>query len=127
MGHVVIKQAPDLDEYVYWSTIVEAPINYGTRADMVIILDHDHRVGGSPHDSVEERLARADATGTSMYGLPLGYGLGEWDDESLIYEQRGHLPRKHLFRAAQLIDHDREPEVWDLMTPFEDETEVRRG
>lgn len=127
MGYVVIKQAPDRDEYIYWSTYVEAPVNYGTRADMAAILEHSHKTHGAPHDTVEERLARTDATGTSMYGLPLGYALGAWEDESLIYEQRGHLPREHLFRAAQLIDEDREPEVWDLMTPFEDESGVRRG
>lgn len=29
--------------------------------------------------------------------------------------------------VTELLMAKRDPEVWDLLTPFEDETEVRRG
>lgn len=74
----------------------------------------DRRDGGDETDEVQ-----AD---TSSH-------VGElwWDESSLIYEQRGRLPRRDLYRACQLLDASRESEVWDLMTPFEDLEEVRRG
>lgn len=117
MGHILIKPSRDRDEYVYWSTIVEAPIGYGNRADILKVL-----AGDRPSDDPEQRLERTDKFGSSAKD-----GFYRWDDASFIYEQRGHLLREHLYRAAELIDEGRESEVWDLMTPFEDETEVRRG
>lgn len=43
------------------------------------------------------------------------------------YEQRGVLPRRHLARACELLGEGRQSEVWDLLVPFEDGMEVRRG
>jgi hypothetical protein len=117
VGHILIKPVPDRDEYVYWSTIVEAPIGYGSRAEMLEDL-----AGEAPADAPEIRIARADVYGSSALD-----GFFRWDDDSLIYEQRGLLARADLYRAAVLLGEEREAEVWDLLTPFEDETEVRRG
>jgi hypothetical protein len=117
MGHIVIKPRRDRDEYVYWSTVVEAPIGYGSRDEMLHALADDW-----PADPPEVRLARTDKTGSSSKDVDYG-----WDDTELIYEQRGMLAREHLYRAAALLREGRESEVWDLLAPFEGETEVRRG
>ncbi|MCW6008697.1 hypothetical protein K1W54_29745 [Micromonospora sp. CPCC 205371] len=127
MGHILIKPVPDRDEYVYWSTVVEAPIAFGSRVEMLAEFaeewKRDH--GDIPPQgwrSPEARLARADEYGSSAVD-----GFFRWDETTLIFEQRGLLARKDLYRAAELLHEEREAEVWDLLTPFEDEVEVRRG
>ena len=128
MGHVVIKPVPGIDEYVYWSTVVEAPIAWGSRAEMLDDLtvewrqDHGPDVPPAGLSAPEKRLERADEYGSSALD-----GFFRWDDGSLIYEQRGLLARVDLYRAAVLLGEEREADVWDLLTPFEGETEVRRG
>lgn len=130
MPHIVIKAEPNRDAYVYWSTIVEAPLTYGTRAEMLECLAKEWRKQhpGMPTDSITDpaaRLDRADRTGTSAAG---GFAFfGAWDYEEFIYEQRGYLARRDLLRAVQLLCEDREAEVWDLLTPLEERAEVRRG
>jgi hypothetical protein len=128
MGHILIKPTRDRDEYVYWSTIVEAPIAWGDREEMLRELtaewhrDHGHDVPPAGLTAPGKRLERADTYGSSSLD-----GFYRWDDDSLIYEQRGLLARVDLYRAATLLGNGRESEVWDLLTPFEDEVEVRRG
>lgn len=130
MPHIVIKAAPNQDAYVYWSTIVEAPIAYGDGGEMLEILTEEwqEQHPGMSTDSITDpaaRLARADRTGTSAAG---GYAFfGAWDYGEFIYEQRGYLARQDVLRAAELLREDREAEVWDLLTPLEERTEVRRG
>ncbi|WP_203823101.1 hypothetical protein, partial [Paractinoplanes ferrugineus] len=63
MGRVVIKPERDQDFYVGWSTIVEAPIWFGSRVDALKYIAQDHRESGGPADPPEERLARADRYG----------------------------------------------------------------
>lgn len=118
MGHVLIKPVPSRDEYVYWSTIVEAPFACGDRAETLKELAAEKDSADPPG----VRLARADATGTSAKD---GYGRWGWD--AFVYEQRGILARKDMYYATLLLCDGREAEMWDLLTPFEDETEVRRG
>ena len=122
MGYIVIKPSPDRDEYVYWSTIVEAPIMWGDRAGMLAYLQEEHDNAPLVTSEPGPRLDRADRYGSSALD-----GTFRWDDQELIYEQRGYLARKDLYRACLLLGEDRESEVWDLMTPFEDEAGVRRG
>lgn len=131
MGHVVIKPVRDRDEYVEWSTIVEAPIAHGSWMEMFAAMGGGVIEAGScPHcgkwineqETPEARLSRAERHGSSALD-----GFYRWDDTELIYQQRGLLPREHLYRAAELLAAGRESEVWDLLAPFEDETEVRRG
>ncbi|MFG3710862.1 hypothetical protein [Micromonospora sp. NPDC047730] len=130
MPSIVIKPDRDRDLYVYWSTVVEAPVAWGDRASMLDHLTSEfrrHHPGAIP-DSISDpgrRLDRADLNGTSAAG---GFAFfGRWDDDGLIYEQRGILPRHHLARACELLEAGQDAEVWDLLEPFEDETEVRRG
>lgn len=56
MPRTIIKLAPDEDWYVVWSTIVDAPTYWGTRAEL------EARPGAH---ALPERFDRADATGTS--------------------------------------------------------------
>ncbi|MEU0078441.1 hypothetical protein ABZY58_11140 [Micromonospora tulbaghiae] len=130
MPSIVIKPDRYRDLYVYWSTVVEAPVAWGDRAFMRDHLAEEWRrkhPGATPDrlSDPARRIDRADACGTSAAG---GYSFfGRWDDDGFVYEQRGILPRRHLARACELLEAERESEVWDLLEPFEHELEVRRG
>jgi hypothetical protein len=123
MPQVVVKPDRHRDEYVVWSTVTETPVTYGCRRYMTRWLAaNDGR--RSEESRPLRRLRRADRLGSSAYPE---WGDGHWDDGGQIYEQRGWLRRRDLYRAAVLLCAGRESEVWDLLEPFEDETEVRRG
>lgn len=115
---IVIKAAPDRDLYVGWSNVVEAPTWVGTRAQA---LEY-----GCP----ESRLRRADETGTSQRRDPMssytGPLDGAWDDTGFIAEQRGFLPRARLGDYAVAYAEGRMEDCWDMLEPFDEETEVRR-
>lgn len=116
---IVIKAAPDRDLYVGWSNVVEAPTWVGTRAQALA------------HGCPESRLRRADETGTSQRRDPMssynGPLDGAWDDTGFIAEQRGFLPRARLGDYAIAYADGRMEDCWDMLEPFDDETEVRRG
>jgi hypothetical protein len=121
MGTIVVKPDRDRDLYVGWSSIVEAPVWWGPRAEVLQYLADDHR--GRSDDAPEARLARADEAGTSAYDKR----DGGWDDEGFVYEQRGWLPRTKLIPLCEALQRGDESAAWDLLEPFDDETEVRRG
>jgi hypothetical protein len=124
MGTIVIKPDRDGDEYVLWDFEWDRPTACGTRAEMAQHLTELAGLWPVDAESLPEaRLARADANGSSM----IPYQWGWWDDAEFIYEQRGHLARRHLVRAVELLSEEREAEVWDLLVPFKGETEVWRG
>lgn len=108
---ILVKAAPDRDLYIGWSNVVEAPTGIWTRAEA-------EAYGFPP-----SRLDRADRTGTSSM-VP---GSGQWDDIGFIAEQRGWLRRDRIADYAQALLADNENAAWDLLEPFEGETEVRRG
>lgn len=120
MAYVIIKPVQDRDEYVIWDTEFE---HFAAAADRAEIAD-DMRAIHPDGPAVEPRLARADANGSSALG---GWWFGFWDHDALIFEQRGFLPRKHLYHAALLQFDGRDDDVWDLLEPLEDGMEVRRG
>lgn len=121
MGFTIIKQDRDCDEYVLWSDFTECPVGVGTREEMIPYVEEIESAQG--RGGTAARFDRADAKGSSM----IPYSHGWWDDEFMIYEQRGLLPRRHIAYAAYLHCDERYADVWDLLEPFEDETEVRRG
>lgn len=123
MGTIVIKPERDRDFYVGWSTVTENPHWWGDRAEVTSYLAEDRKRRGNIDDPPEVRLARADEHGTS----DMSCDDGGWDDPGFIYEQRGWLPRERLTEACRLLGMGNEAGVWDLLEPFEDETEVRRG
>lgn len=123
MGRQIIKIAPDRDLYMEWSSVVEAPTFFGTRAEMAAYLAEPnagyHETAIAHPAAVEERLARADLTGSS--GCP-PFGCG-WDDHGEIYQQKGYLPRSRFGEFADRFlacPGDIEPDVTDLLEPFDD-------
>lgn len=114
---LIIKPVADVDEYVVWSNIVEAPLFVGDRAAVLRHLGP----GGGEGDSTGERLERADRDGTSSR---IGDGcFGDY----MIFEQRGYIDCPKLGELARLLVAGRRDEALDLCRPFEDEAEVRRG
>lgn len=67
MPTYIVKPNPDRDLYVEWSTVVENLTGVGTRA----------QIGGA-----EDRMARADETGSSAAGGMKGYR--GWDDGQFL-------------------------------------------
>lgn len=117
MPRIVFKVTRDEDRYVEWSTIVEAPTFTGTRAEMMAHLSPGELIYGH---QPEDRLRRADETGTSAAG---GFSFfGAWDDSGLVVEQRGVLRRERLgefldlFMPGDYVD----PAAYALLEPFED-------
>lgn len=117
-GGLIIKPDPARDEYVAWSTVVESPLCFGSAEEIVAFYAvYDEAPGGK----TRERIARADATGTSSV-----IGDGEFGDR-MIFEQRGWIACSKLTDLTRrLVAEDRDG-AYDLCEPFEYETEVRRG
>lgn len=123
MGSQIIKVTPDRDLYMEWSSVVEAPTFIGTRAELAAYLAepkvHYRQTTIDHPEAIEERLARADETGSSGY-RPFGC---TWDDASgEIYQQRGHLRRDRFaeFCDRILAAQDFDLDFSDLLEPFED-------
>lgn len=107
---LLVKAAKDRDLYIGWSNTCEMPAGAWTRAEALAY--------GFPRS----RLDRADLNGSS----DLSCGDGHWDDAGFIAEQRGWLKRDRLGDYALLWLADRQDEAFDLLEPFDGESEVRR-
>jgi len=107
---LIVKAAKDRDLYVGWSNVCEMPAGVWTRAEALAY--------GFPRS----RLDRADENGSSDLSCKDGW----WDDAGFVAEQRGWLKRDRLGDYAQLWLADRQDEAFDLLEPFEGESEVRR-
>lgn len=107
---LLVKAAPDRDLYVGWSQSAEMPAGVWSRETAIEY--------GFPRS----RLDRADANGSS----DLSCGDGHWDDSGFVAEQRGWLCRERLADyAVAYLDGDQET-AFNLLEPFEGETEIRR-
>ena len=133
MGSIVLKESPDSDYYVEWSSVVEAPTFAGTRVEMLAHLQRQSDPWlreDAPHHP-EQRLRRADETGTTSLwvteaGMRDKYPEdGAWDDTPSIYMQRGLVSRANIFAMCHRWERDPNADVTDLLMPFEDEAEVR--
>lgn len=139
MGSIVMKEAPNIDFYVEWSSVVEAPTAWGNREWMLAHLSRNSDPwlrDDAPHHP-DQRLKRADETGTTSLWVTKaaeespefaahGYAEdGAWDDETTIYMQRGTLSRANIFVAARRLEADPNDPITDLLTPFDDADEVR--
>ncbi len=124
MGRQIIKVSREDDLYMEWSSIVEAPTWFGDRSETLAYLrGNDGNHGLSPSETYESRLARADETGSSGY-RPWGC---TWDDHGEIYMQQGILPRSAFPEFARrwlAAEGDAEPDVADLLEPFETNLET---
>ena len=128
MPSFIYKEAPDVDYYVEWSSIVEAPSLTGSRAVMLEYLTRStdpYLREDAPHYP-ENRLKRCDETGTSSLwvetdGMRDKYPEeGSWEDDNYIYQQQGTLTRAGLFELCHRLDADDGADVSDLLTPFDD-------
>ncbi len=123
MATVLIKAERGTDFYVGWSLEFEAPVWWGSRAEVAEYLAED--ANGHALNDPGRRLARADEHGTSAVG---GFAyFGRWDDGGFMYEQRGVLPRGRLIDACQFLAAGKEEQVWDLLEQFDEGFPVRRG
>lgn len=126
MGTTVLKEAPDVDYYIGWSSIVEAPLFGGTRAEVITYMwemddRKPERIRDDDPSHPENRLKRADEFGTSaLWGNPRD---GGWDDTGEVYEQRGHVSRANLFVLTRRLGEDEHADVADLIEPFDDDDE----
>ena len=135
MPQFIYKEAPDVDYYVAWSSIVEAPAYTGTRAEMLAHLRREsdpYLNEDAPHHP-DRRMERCDATGTTSMWVAkaseesaefAAHGHpeeGSWEDDTYIYRQQGVLTRANLFVLAHRTDEDDEADVSDLLTPFDDQ------
>ena len=118
MPSFVVKVAPDVDQYVVWSTVTESPHAWGTRDEIAEYLTSE--AGQQVHEyqppPIEERFARADLNGTSAFHG--GYG---WEDAGIIFEQRGWLPRARLAGFLDSFDPDTETFDLGLLEPFKED------
>jgi hypothetical protein len=101
---LIVKAAPDRDQYVGWSNVCEMPAGVWSRETAL-------EYGFPP-----SRLDRADATGSSSH-----IGDGAWDDNGFVAEQRGWLRRELLGDyAVEYLHGDREA-AYALLEPFDSE------
>lgn len=132
MGNIVMKEAPDVDFYVEWSSVVEAPTFAGTRAEMLAHISSGvdpYLRDDAPHHP-ERRMERVDQTGTSSLWITKaneespefaahGYPeQGSWQSDGEIYQQQGFCPRSRLFDLTRRVMAGEDPS--DLLNPFDD-------
>lgn len=98
--------------YCMWSTVVDNITGIGSREE----IQADHFFG--PEATAEVRFDRADVRGTSdMSAEPF---FGAWDDELLMVEQLGLLPRTKLREyISRYQKQPTAPDVSDLLRPFD--------
>lgn len=83
MPRHIIKPDPNVDLYVEWSSVVDAPTAWGTAEYLKL----------SP-----ERKERADRTGTSSM-----QGFDDWEDGSIIVSEMGHCSGQYLLPRKDLL------------------------
>lgn len=91
MPSIILKATPESKNYVVWSSIVDAPLGYGTQEEL--------QSGGFRREYTDERFERADRTGSSL--MDGGYG---WDSEyrNLIVSELGHNTHFYLLNLDNL-------------------------
>ncbi|REH18306.1 hypothetical protein BCF44_13661 [Kutzneria buriramensis] len=122
---IIVKAARDQDLYVEWSSNVDGPTFVGTRAETAAYLASTGPTG--PSDSVEDRLARADRTGTSAKSMPGEVPTGAWEDSGFVVARDdvevgtpfGWLPRGRLGAFAHACARDDAPAAYALLDPFD--------
>ena len=123
MPNYILKAEPDVDWYCRWSTIVDAPTDWGTREELT-------RSSSDPQEVTPERFERADRNGTSARwpgsadaDQPFG-----WRDSSFILSEAGPahreggwwaLPRENLRKFCEALDADQDTTSLCVWTAFE--------
>lgn len=109
MSCVIIKPEKDLDLYVYWASITDSPMTWGTRAEVSKYLAQHQ------HDNTEARWARTDETGTSARN-----GSFQWEDSGMVFEGTGFLHRKDLKRFLDSWEEKSDTFDASMLEPPED-------
>jgi hypothetical protein len=112
MPTFIVKANREDDFYVLWSTVVDSPTGWGTKAEVKALLAF------RGVDASEERFNRADVTGTSMNDPLIGIKdqwFGWEDKEFLLMEwdipnrKKGGvylLPRENLKAFCELGERE---------------------
>lgn len=114
MGRCVYKPSPDRDEYVIWSTVVDAPVSD--------VLTRDEAVRKFPGG--EDSVARADETGASWQDWRERFwGTKQWIRELRVEDQwfEGHYRFEDLPEIMRAWESQDKYALNRLITPFEDE------
>lgn len=115
MGSFIVKVAPGEDRYCVWSTVVDLPTAWGTRAELLeLLVAQDERKEEFALPAIEERFARADITGTSSR-----HGEGAWTSSGFIVDNVGAeygmwLNRTALGAFLDSYEHRDGEDHWDL-------------
>lgn len=119
MGQCIVKVAPDVDRYVIWSSIVDAPVSYScTREQALAWVIEEWLVGPV---LAEQEVDRADRLGSSDRAV----GFGRWDDDELHVVHGSpddgwyHLPRERLADYMDALDREDETAAQALLVCFE--------
>jgi hypothetical protein len=116
----IFKAAPEVDLYMEWSTMAERPAFIGGRAEIKLYLV---RMRMESDDESEERLQRADTVGSSALHADVtavGPVEGAWDDDGVIVEQHGFLPRPRFAEFMRRYGAAG-PSPYDLLEPLDDD------
>lgn len=104
VGRVMMKESPEIDYYVEWSSITDSPVFAGNRDDALEHLRDNHRRRYSPddRDSPENLLNLVDETGTSQrFRFPSAKcAVGAWDETGFVYNGRSWITRANVFAMA---------------------------
>jgi len=81
MPSYIVKPLADEDFYVVWSTVLDAPTTFGSRAELAAGLGHQ--------EDTSERLDRADEYGTSMNDpeIPRDRQWFGWHDKAFMLRE----------------------------------------
>ena len=118
MPETIIRPDREVDWYVVWSSIVDAPICWGTRGE---VMDDMRSLDKGGH--IGDRLARTDRNGTSALWPPTGPLAYSWEARAagrwngLTYEGRGAVRIEQLPELCARLADGRP--VDDLLEPLE--------
>lgn len=116
MPRLLVKPVKDEDFYVYYSTIVDMPVDWGTRADFE--EDEEFVEESKQSGGVADRIKRADKVGTSRrYGRLLAFP----DHDPYNYGGYGWMERSELKKLTDLYESDpgideADPRILELVT-----------
>lgn len=99
MPDYVVKRAPDADEYMVWSTVVDSAVTPVVGRDELVewLVDVDERKEPYARPDALARLERADRQGSSSR-LP---HHGWWDDDVWILPDQSCTDREGAFAYAR--------------------------
>lgn len=118
MPSYIVKVAPDRDEYVWWSDVVEAPHAVGTRDELQALI----REYGEPEEATDERFDRAELVGCSALWPRFDAPVYGWqDDDGPIAEQKGWLPRSAIGEYARTYIEESPEAAEVFIQPFEED------